>query len=136
MSTTVTLEKAKKMAEGAMAKARELKISISVAVVDGGGHLKLLYRMENIGFFTAKMAEVKANSAIAFQRDTELLEERFAHRQLLAGAFTPISQGTVVVSMGGVLVRHADEIIGAVGVSGGTGEQDVECARAGAACFQ
>lgn len=114
-----------------MTKASELGISIAVVVLDEGGHVRYVARMDRAGWFTPEIARGKAYAAAAFRIDTRRLVERFAGTELFAGALTAISRDQMAIGAGGMVIQSDGETIGAVGVSGGRGEQDVECAEAG-----
>lgn len=124
----LTLEQAERIIKGAQEKARELGIAVSVAVVDAGGHLIALSRMDGARFLSPDITRGKAFTAAAFQRETAQLAQIpfFASGPQVAG-------GTIVALPGGIPIREGDEVVGAVGVGGGTSEQDVECAQAGIA---
>lgn len=132
MAMAMTSEQASALADGAIARAGSLGIAISVAVLDATGHLKLLTRMDGAGWFTPDIAFGKAFAAAALGKDTEEMVERLrGGKEIFAGALAPLSGGKLVLGQGGCLVRVADEVIGAVGCSGGSSEQDAECAREG-----
>jgi len=132
----LTLAEARRVLEAAQGKASELGCLelITVAVVDGGGHIVCLSRMDD-RWFQADIAIAKAHSAAALRRDG-------AEAGLLLGSDTSwrtvpnLMAGCVAIAPGGVLLRRdSGEIDGAVGVSGSTSEQDEIIARAGAAVF-
>jgi uncharacterized protein GlcG (DUF336 family) len=123
---------AEKMIVAAQAKAREIGVAITVAVVDAGGHLKELSRMDGAGWLSVDIAVGKAYGAAAFRRDTEEMLNRLAGKEVFATAVTSLSGGRAILGQGGFVVRDNDEeSIGALGVSGATSEQDAECGRAG-----
>jgi glc operon protein GlcG len=122
----LTLEKAEIMIKGAIAKAKELGIIISVVVVDAGGHPIAISRMDGARFLSADISRGKAFTAAAFQRESGSLGgvPFFASGPQVGG-------GMIVALPGGIPIREGDEVVGAIGCGGGTGEQDVECAKAG-----
>jgi uncharacterized protein GlcG (DUF336 family) len=126
----LTLDQAETVIKGAIAKAKELGIIVSAVVVDAGGHPIAISRMDGARFLSADISRGKAFTAAAFQRDSGQLSGSsfFASGPQVGG-------GMIVAMPGGVPIRDGDEVIGAVGVGGGTGEQDVECAQAGIAAM-
>lgn len=127
---TMTLELAQKLTDAAIAKAVEMGLGISVAVVDAAGHIKSLVRMDSAGWLSPDIAHAKAYATAGFRRDTELMLQRLKGKEVFATALTSMSGGKVLLGQGGCLVMDGDEIIGAVGISGATSEQDAECAQA------
>lgn len=130
-SRRLTAEGARRMAETAIARAREAGIAITVAVTDAGGHLMLLERMEGGRFHTVHSATTKAVCAASNRRPTS---SRGAQGQpldvahalglaLAAGAerWTPMEGGAPVIFDG--------ECVGGVGVAGGNFEFDARVAR-------
>jgi uncharacterized protein GlcG (DUF336 family) len=128
----MTHEMAEKMIAAAQARAREIGVAITVAVVDAGGHLKELSRMDGAGWLSVDIAIGKAYGAAAFRRDTEEMLKRLEGKEVFATAVTSLSGGKAILGQGGFIVRNAaEESIGAVGVSGATSEQDAACGQAG-----
>lgn len=87
--------------------------------------------MDNCGWLAPDIALAKAYATAGFRRDTEPMLQRLKGKEVFATALTSMSGGKVLLGQGGVLVTEDNEIIGAVGVSGATSEQDAECAQAG-----
>lgn len=137
MDMTLNLDGAQKLTEGAMVKARELGIPISVAIVDAAGRIRQVSRMDNAGWFSAEIALGKAVAAVAFRRDTDAMLDRLKGKEIFATALSSLSGGTLILGQGGCVVTLSpnDEVIGGVGVSGGSSEQDALCARAGIDAF-
>jgi uncharacterized protein GlcG (DUF336 family) len=129
---TLTLEQASVIVDKALATARESKFRpMCVAVLDGGGHLKALKREDGASILRPTIAVGKAWGAIGMGESSRRLSERLKDRQAFLGALSTMSQGKVVPVAGGVLIMRQNEIIGAVGVSGGTADEDEVCAIAG-----
>jgi cob(I)alamin adenosyltransferase len=126
----ITLDQADKIIKGARDKANELGIKVSIAVVDSGGHLIALSRMDGARFLTIDMSRGKAFTSVAFYGETEQLAQRMG-QNMFFGSGPGIAQDKIVMLPGGIPIREGEQVIGAVGVGGGTGEQDVECAKAG-----
>src|SRR6201981_1683024 len=127
----LTLAEANRVIEGALAKAKELNIRISVAVCDAGGRLIAFNRMDGAIWASVYGCQGKAIASVAFARPSGELTER---------AGSPIIQGIVaaegghmIPSQGAVPIVRNGIVEGACGVGGGTSQQDEECARAGVA---
>ena len=128
----LTLEKASIIVDQALAKARELNIRpLCVAVLDDGGHLKALKRDDGASILRPTIAVSKAWGAIGMGESTRHLGERLKDRPAFLGALSDMSGGKVVPVAGGVLIVDGETIIGAVGASGGTSDEDEACAVAG-----
>lgn len=125
----LTLEEANRIVQGAINKARQLNIQISVAVCDAGGRLVALNRMDGAIWASVYGCQGKAVASAAFARPSGQLTERSDHptfRGIVAaeGRHMILGQGAVPIILDGV-------VEGACGVGGGTGQQDEDCARAG-----
>lgn len=129
---TLTLEQASIIVDEALSKARESKFRpMCVAVLDGGGHLKALKREDGASILRPRIAVGKAWGAVGMGESSRRLSERLKDRPAFLGALSTMSQGKVVPVAGGVLIMRQNEVIGAVGVSGGTADEDEVCAIAG-----
>ena len=126
----LTLEEANRIAQGAVAKARELNIRISVAVCDAGGRLVAFQRMDNTIWASAYGSQGKAVASVAFGRPSGELAERAT--QPTPAGIAAAEGGHMIMGQGAVPLLRGDIIEGACGVGGGTGQQDEDCARAGA----
>ncbi len=128
----LTLESASIIADKALAKAREAKYRpMCVAVLDDGGCLKVLKREDGASILRPQIAIGKAWGAIGMGESSRALGERLKERPAFLGALSTMSEGKVVPVPGGVLIMSGSEIVGAVGVSGGTSEEDEACAIEG-----
>jgi uncharacterized protein GlcG (DUF336 family) len=128
----LTLDKADLIADKTLAKARAAKYRpMCVAVLDEGGHLKVLKREDKASILRPQIALGKAWGAVGMGESSRSLGERLKERPAFLGALSTMSQGKVVPVPGGVLILDGDEIVGAVGVSGGTAEEDEACAVEG-----
>jgi uncharacterized protein GlcG (DUF336 family) len=128
----LTLEKASIIVDKTLAKARELKFRpMCVAVLDGGGHLKALKRENGATILRPNIAIGKAWGAVGMGESSRHLGERLKDRTAFLGALSAMSGGKVVPVPGGVLILQDGAIIGAVGVSGGTADEDETCAIEG-----
>jgi uncharacterized protein GlcG (DUF336 family) len=129
---TLTLEQASVIVDKALAKAREMKFRpMCVAVLDSGGHLKALKREDGASILRPTVAIGKAWGAVGMGESSRQLGERLKDRPAFLGALSDMSGGKVVPVAGGVLIIKDSNIIGAVGISGGTAEEDETCAVEG-----
>src|SRR5438046_8842085 len=127
----VTLAEANDITARAQAKAMELGINITVAVVDSGGLLVALARMDAAPPLSPQIAEAKAVGAAMLVRDGAGLAELAKDRPGFFSVADRLVRVPIVPGLGSVLIKRADHVLGAVGVSGGRPEQDLECAEAG-----
>lgn len=131
----LTLELAEKAVKAAQAKAKALGTPMTVSVVDEAGRLVLSARGDGTGFFTTETSRAKAVAAAAFRRSTKEMVEQHATSPSFWGAVPALFPGQVLPSLGAVPIGVRGRVIGAIGCGGGTGEQDDECASAGAAAI-
>jgi uncharacterized protein GlcG (DUF336 family) len=123
----ITLELAKKIAVAAENKAKQMNIDVVIAIVDDGGNLVYFERMNGAQLGSIKVARKKAVSAIFFKRPTKAYQERVAE-----GNNALLSVDEILPFEGGAPLVYENNYIGAIGVSGGTPEQDGIIAEAGA----
>jgi glc operon protein GlcG len=129
---SITIAEAKKIATAALAPAIDNGWTMVIAIVDPGGHLVYLEKLDQTQVGSVVIAEQKARSAAIFKRPTKMFQERLARGGdgllvlRLAGAI-PVEGGLPIVAGG--------ELIGALGVSGGSSAEDEVCAEAGAAAL-
>jgi uncharacterized protein GlcG (DUF336 family) len=131
----VTLADARKVIAAAEQKAKEIGQPMNVAVADEGGNLVAHVRMDGAWLGSIDISINKAFTARAFDISTKELAQ---HSQS-GGQFFGIhvsNHGRVMIFAGGVPLRRAGRVVGAVGVSGGSGEQDQSVAEAGAQAFE
>ena len=127
----ITLDEANKMVAGAIAKAKELNIRINVAVCDAGGRLLAFNRMDGAIWGGAYGSQGKAIASAAFGRSSGELQER-AESPIIKGILGA-EGGHGIPSQGGMPVIRNGAGDGAVGVGGGTSQEDEDCAKAGIA---
>ncbi len=128
-------DEALKIIQAAHVHAAHIGVRVSVAVVDAGGHLVALGRMDGANPVSPQIAEAKAVSASMFQRDGGSLLQTATERPTFFNAVSGLTRMRLVPGHGSVLLEHDGAIVGAVGVSGAKPEQDLECAEAGARTF-
>jgi glc operon protein GlcG len=123
----LTLAVAKQVAAAAESEAAKNKFTMVIAIMDDGGNLIYLEKMDETQIGSIDVAKAKARSAIAFKRPTKVFQDA------LAGGNTGILKlPGVIATEGGVPLVVDGKIIGAIGVSGGTSAQDGAVAQAGA----
>ena len=127
----LTLAEAQRAIAGAQARAKQLEIRITVAVVDEGGLLIALSRMDGASPISPQVAEAKAVGAAMLYRDGASLAELAKDRPGFFSVVDRLVRVPIVPDLGSVLVRRDGRVLGAIGVSGGRPEQDLECAEAG-----
>ena len=129
----LTLEQAGVIIEKALEKGREMGLNpLTVAVVDDGGNLKAFAREDGPGAaLRPQIATGKAFGAVGMGLSSRTLNERVLDRPHFGVALVGASQGRLVPVPGGVLIKDGDAIIGAVGISGDTSDNDEAAAVAG-----
>ena len=128
---SISLQDARHVIAGAEAKAREIGQPMDIAVVDDGGNLRAHVRMDGALIGSIAISINKAYTAIAFQTETKNLVDLTQSGQPLFG-LNDSAGGRIVIFPGGIPLVRDGRVIGAVGVSSGTVEQDQEVAEAGA----
>ncbi len=136
MPATVTLEDARRVISAAESKAQEIGQAMNIVVVDAGGNLVSHARIDGAWIGSVDISITKPFTSRAFDISTKDLGE---HSQP-GGQFYGIhvsNGGRIRIFAGGIPLSSGDggEVVGAIGVSGGSGEQDQEVAEAGAAAF-
>ena len=121
----LTLEVAKQMAAAAEREAANNKWTMVVAVVDDGGNLIYLERMDETQIGSIQVAQEKAHTALAFKRPTKALEDA------VAGGRNAVLKLPAMPVEGGLPITVDGKIIGAIGCSGGTSPQDATVCKAG-----
>ena len=127
----LTLAEANTVVQGALAKAKELNIKISVAVCDAGGRLVAFNRMDGALWAGAYGSQGKAVASAGFGRASGELQER-AGSPIIQGIVAH-SGGHMIPSMGAVPIIRNGVVEGACGVGGGTSQQDEDVAKAAVA---
>jgi glc operon protein GlcG len=113
-------------------RARELGLRIAVAIVDEGGLLVLLDRMDGAFPLASQIAEAKAQGAAVWHRDGHVIAEQQENRPTFVDAVSRMTRLPLIPGAGSLVVRDgAGIVIGAVGVSGAKPDEDRACAQAG-----
>ena len=128
---SLTLEEANRILQGTIAKARQLNIKISAAVVDAGGRLVAFQRMDNAIWAGVYGSQGKAVASAAFGRASGEMAPRAD--QPTPRGIALRSGGEMIMGQGAVPILRNGVVIGACGVGGGTSQEDEDCARAGVA---
>ena len=131
--TSITVEPAKKVAAAAVAESKKNQLTMAIAVVDTHGELVYFERMDETQFGSVDIAIGKARSAARFKRATKVFQDQLAAGG--AGLRMLGLEGAVPVA-GGVPLVQGGKVVGAVGCSGGTSDQDNQCAEAGASALK
>jgi uncharacterized protein GlcG (DUF336 family) len=125
---SVSHESAQKMVAAAVAKAAELGVPQVVAVLDESGLLKAFCRMDGAALISIEVAQNKAYTALFGMPSQDFYNFIKDEPALLAGVpHIP----RIAIFGGGLPIKVGDKVVGGIGVSGGTVEQDVACAQAG-----
>jgi len=130
----ITLADAKRIIAAAEEKAQNIGQPMNIAVVDQGGNLVAHVRMDNAWIGSVDIAINKAWTARAFDIETKALAELSQSGDQFFGIHAS-NRGRVMIFAGGVPLKPGDQVLGAIGVSGGMGKQDQAVAEAGAAAF-
>jgi len=129
------LDVAMKMIKAAEKKAAAIGVPMVVTVVDDGGNLVAQHRMDSALLASIDISKNKAYTAVATQMPTSDLAEAGQPGQPLFGIHN-CDRGRLVIFGGGFPVRYKGELVGGIGVSGGSVEQDMACSQAGLAAFK
>lgn len=133
--TKMNLELAKKLIEGAEKKAESLGVNMVISVVDEGGNLIAVHRMDDAWLASIDIAQNKAWTSVALKMPTANLAEATVPNAELYGINTT-NNGRLVLFGGGIPVEENGQVIGAVGVSGSSVEHDIQVAQAAVDVFQ
>ncbi len=131
---SITLEVANKIVDAALAKGREAKMNpLTVCVVDDGGNLKALKREDGRGAaMRPQIAIGKAFASVGMGRSTRALQDMAQQRPWFSASLVSVASGGYVPVPGGVLILDNNgEVLGAVGVTGDTADNDEVAAVAG-----
>jgi glc operon protein GlcG len=127
----LSAEECRRLIDAAHARAAQIGVRVTVAIVDEGGLLLALARMDGAPPLSSQIAEGKAVGAALWHRDGASLAQVAQERPAFFEAVTRMIRVPIVPGVGSTLVRRKDIVLGAVGVSGAKSEQDLDCAEAG-----
>jgi uncharacterized protein GlcG (DUF336 family) len=131
----VRLADAQRMIAAAQKKADEIGQPMNIAVVDAGGNLVAHARMDNAWLGSVDIAINKAFTSRAFDISTKDLGKESQPGKQFYGIHVS-NGGRVMIFAGGIPLKREGRVVGAIGVSGGSGDQDQAVAEAGAAAFE
>jgi glc operon protein GlcG len=123
----INLEQAKKVMAGAEAEAKKNNWPVAIVILDSGGQMVMMQRLDNTQWGSVDIAKEKARTAVALRRPTKVLQDGIAqggvNLRFLSTGFSTLE--------GGIPIVHEGKIIGSIGVSGVTSQQDAQTAQAG-----
>jgi glc operon protein GlcG len=123
----INLEQAKKVVAGAEAEARKNNWPVAIVILDTGGQMVMMQRLDNTQWGSIDIAKEKARTAVALRRPTKVLQDGIAQGGV---NLRFLSTGFSVLE-GGIPIVHDGKIIGSIGVSGVLSQQDAQTAQAG-----
>lgn len=124
----ISFEQAKKVMAGAEAEAKKNNWPVVITIVDSGGNLVMLSRLDNAQWGSIEVAKDKARSAVAFRRPTKVFQDLIAQ----GGAnLRLLNLSGASMLEGGIPILIEGKVVGAVGVSGVTSQQDAQIGQAG-----
>jgi uncharacterized protein GlcG (DUF336 family) len=126
----LTLQEAQTVITGAHERAAKIAAPVTVAVVDEGGHLQALGRMNGAPPLSAQIAEAKAASVALFRRDGDALRKMQETSPAFFAQLDRAVRVPILAGAGAALIVRGDTVLGALAVSGGMPGQDDECAEA------
>jgi uncharacterized protein GlcG (DUF336 family) len=132
----LNLETAEQALRAAQQRARQLGAPMTITIVDEAGRLVLSARGDGTGFFTPETSRAKAVAAAAFRRSTTEMADLAAKGAAFYRIVPVVLDGQALPTAGGAPLVRNGRVIGGIGCGGGTGEQDQECADAGAAAVK
>lgn len=125
----LTLADAERMIQAAKAKAVEIGVKLSISVVDERGDLKCMVRMDGAPWRTPYISRGKARAAACFGVPSDDLTDRAMIPVMRA--VMEVERGEFVPGIGALPIMKDGELVGAIGGSGGTGQEDEDASRAG-----
>jgi glc operon protein GlcG len=123
---SLTLAEARQIAAAAEAEAAKNQWNVTIAILDEGGHLLYLERMDDAPLGSVVVAQKKARTSVLFRRPTKSIEE-----SVIGGRTVMLALPQATPIEGGLPLLNGDKLIGGIGVSGVQSSQDAQIARAG-----
>jgi glc operon protein GlcG len=123
---SLTLAEARQIAAAAEAEAAKNQWNVTIAILDEGGHLLYLERMDDAPLGGVVVAQEKARTAVLFRRPTKSIEE-----SVLGGRLVMLALPGATPIEGGLPLLNSERVVGGIGVSGVQSAQDAQIARAG-----
>lgn len=124
---SLSLAEANRIIEASLAEAERLGVKLSVAVVDAGGQLLAFQRMEGAIAVSATAAPGKAVGSVFFGRDSAAINPESPVMQAIIAS----QGGRIIPAQGAIPIRKDGILVGAIGGSGGTAQEDEDCVRVG-----
>ena len=133
--TSLTLDQANRIISAAMAASREAGYNpMGIAVLDDAGHLKAFAREDGASMFRFEGAQAKAWGAVGMGASSRVLGQRAKDNPNFFVSLAATASGKFLPQTGAVLIKNAEgQVLGAVGASGGTGDEDEAICMAGVA---
>lgn len=131
--TDLTLDVARKIADAALAKSKELKLNpLAIAVLDARGCIKTFMAQDGTSLLRGEIAHGKAYGALALGMGSRAIFKRAQEQPFFVDAINTMARGALVPVPGGVLIKDkGGALLGAIGISGDTSDNDEICALAG-----
>ena len=126
----LTLKAARSIADAAEAEAQRRGATVVIVVVDDGGHMLVLHRLDDTQVASVEVGIAKARTAAIFRRPSKVFED-----QVKSGRIAALALPGAAALQGGIPIVHHGRVVGAIGVSGNTPQEDEDIAKAGAAVF-
>lgn len=131
---TLSLVQANTIAAATLAKGREMNLKpLCVAVLDKGGHLIALQREDGASNLRPQIAIAKASGALALGVSSRTIGEMAVERPTFVASLASLTGAEIIPAAGGLLIKVGAHLVGAVGVTGDTSDNDEACAAAGVA---
>jgi uncharacterized protein GlcG (DUF336 family) len=124
----ITFEQARKVMTGAQAEARKNNWPVVITILDSGGQIVMVHRLDNAQWGSVEVARDKARSAVAFRRPTKVFQDAIGQGGVNL-RLLQLTGGSVLE--GGIPIIVDGKVVGAIGVSGVTSQQDAQIAQAG-----
>ena len=124
----LTLRAARSVADAAEAEALRRGATVVIAVVDDAGHLLVLHRLDDTQVASVEVGIAKARTAAIFRRPSKVFED-----QVRNGRISALALPGAAALQGGIPIVHRGRVVGAIGVSGNTPQEDEDIAKVGAA---
>lgn len=131
--TDLTLDVARKIADAALAKSKELKLNpLAIAVLDARGCIKTFMAQDGTSLLRGEIAHGKAYGALALGMGSRAIFKRAQEQPFFVDAINTMARGALVPVPGGVLIKDkSGALLGAIGISGDTSDNDEICALTG-----
>jgi len=130
----LTIEQAQSAVTAAMAKAAAISVPMNIVVLDAGGHMKAFLGMDGALLASLDVAQKKAKTSVLFEANSESVWEYCKPGAPAHGL--QYTNDVLVTFAGGIPLRAGNEVLGAIGVSGGAVSEDADVAAAGVAAFK